>query len=148
VHPDELGAAIGRLQDEIKAQRSTLRAQQAKLAGSEAAALREAAEIGNGVALVVAYVPGWDANGLKLLASTLTAGPGVVTALVGDGSPAPVVIARSEDARIDAGEILKGLLSELGGKGGGKPGMAQGAVSAEAAPVRAELRTRLLAALA
>ena len=63
-------------------------------------------------------------------------------------SPAPVVIARSSDARVDCSELLRGLLLELGGKGGGKPEMAQGAVSAEAAPVRAELRTRLLAALA
>jgi alanyl-tRNA synthetase len=148
VHPDELPAAIGRLQDEIKAQRQTMRAQQEKLAASEAEALRGGAEIANGIALVVAYVAGWDSNGIKLLASTLTSGPGVVAALVGDGSPAPVVIARSEDARIDAGDVLRALLAELGGKGGGKPGMAQGAVSAEAAPVRAELRTRLLAALA
>ena len=148
VHPDELGAAIGRLQDELKAQRSIIRAQQGKLAESEAAALRTSAEIANGIALVVAYVPGWDAGGIKQLASTLTSGPGVVAALVGDGSPAPVVIARSEDARVDAGDVLRGLLETLGGKGGGKPGMAQGAVSAEAAPVRAELRTRLLAALA
>lgn len=148
VHPDELPAAIGRLQDEIKAQKQTIRGQQATLAESRAAELKREAEIANGVALVVAYVPGWDANGIKLLASTLTAGSGVVAALVGDGTPAPVVVARSEDARVDAGEVLRGLLTELGGKGGGKPGMAQGAVNAEAAPVRAELRTRLLAALA
>ena len=148
VHPDELPAAIGRLQDDLKAQRQAIRGQQEKLAESEAAALRGAAEIASGVALVVAYVAGWDASGIKLLASTLTSGPGVVAALVGDGTPVPVVIARSEDARVDAGEVLKGLLAELGGKGGGKPSMAQGAVSADAAPVRAELRTRLLAALA
>lgn len=148
VHPDELPAAIGRLHDELKAQRTTIRAQQEKLAGAEAAALRASAEVADGAALVVAYVPGWDSAGLKLLASTLTSGAGVVAALVGDGNPAPVVIARSDDGRIDAGEILRALLAELGGKGGGKPGMAQGAVSAAAAPVVAELRTRLLAALA
>lgn len=148
VHPDELPAAIGRLQDEIRAQKQTIRGQQGSLAESRAAELKSEAEIANGVALVVSYVPGWDANGIKLLASTLTAGSGVVAALVGDGTPAPVVVARSEDARVDAGEVLRGLLTELGGKGGGKPAMAQGAVNAEAAPVRAELRTRLLAALA
>ena len=148
VHPDELPAAIFRLQDEIKSQRQMIRAQQSKLAESEAAGLKAAADIANGVALVVAYVAGWDAGGLKLLASALTSGPGVVAALVGDGTPAPVVIARSDDGRIDAGEVLRGLLDELGGKGGGKAGLAQGAVNAEAAPVRAELRTRLLAALA
>jgi len=148
VHPDDVPAAIGRLQDEMKAQRQLMRAQQEKLAVSEAASLRGGADIANGIALVVAYVAGWDSQGLKLLASTLTSGPGVVAALVGDGSPAPVVVARSEDGRVDCGDVLRGLLEELGGKGGGKPAMAQGAVRAEAAPVRAELRTRLLAALA
>jgi len=148
VHPDELPAAIGRFQDEIKAQRAVIRAQQGRLAASEAAALRETAEVAGGAALVVAHVPGWDANGIKMLASTLTSGAGVVAALVGDGTPSPVVIARSEDGRLDAGEILRGVIEQFGGKGGGKGGMAQGAVNAEAAPVRAELRTRLLAALA
>jgi alanyl-tRNA synthetase len=148
VHPDELPAAIGRLQDEIKAQRQSIRAQQQKLAGSEAAALKTQAETAAGLLVVTAHVPGWDAAGVKLLASLLTATPGVVAALVGDGSPAPAVVARSADARLDASSVLRDVIAELGGKGGGKPEMAQGAVSAGPAPAVRALRARVLAALA
>ena len=148
VHPEELPAAIGRLQDENKAQRQTIRAQQEKLAGSEAEALRARAEPAGDVRLVVAHVPGWDALGLKLLASSLTAGPGVAAALVGDGAPAPVVIARSDDGALDAGAVLRAVIDQLGGKGGGKPGMAQGAVSAAPDRVREALHAALRGALA
>lgn len=148
VHLDELPAAIGRLQDEIKARRQTIRAQQEKLAGSEAAVLKARGEHAGGLTLIVESVPGWDAQGIKLLASTLTSAPGIVAALAGDGDPVPVAIARSEDGRIDAGAVLRDVLAELGGKGGGKPGMAQGAVSAPAPAILESARKRLRAALA
>jgi len=148
VHPEDLAAAIGRLQDENKAQRQAIRAQQEKLAGSEAEALRARAETAGEVRLVVAHVPGWDAAGLKLLASALTTGAGVAAALVGDGTPAPVVIARSDAGALDAGAVLRAVIDQLGGKGGGKPGMAQGAVSAAPEQVRETLQAALRAALA
>lgn len=132
VHPDELPLAIERVQEDSRALRNTVRAQQEKLAASEAATLMgRGASIG-GITLVVEHVPGWDASGVKLLASALTSGPGVVAALAGDGDPVPVAIARSDDGRVDAGALLRQAIAELGGKGGGKPGMAQGAISAPA----------------
>lgn len=148
VLPDELPAAIGRLQDENKAQRLALRAQQEKLAQTEAVALRAQGEQIGGVTLVAAHMPGWDAVGIKLLASILTQAPATVAALAGDGSPAPVVVARSDDGAMDSGSVLRQVIEALGGKGGGKPGMAQGAVSA--APVQAAeaLGSRARAALA
>ena len=148
VLPEELPAAIGRLQDENKSQRQVIRGQQEKLAQSEAEALRARADVIGGIALVAAHMPGWDASGIKLLASLLTQTPATAVALVGDGDPAPVVVARSDDGALDAGAVLRQVIEELGGKGGGKPGMAQGAVSA--APDRAHqaLLARLRAALA
>lgn len=148
VHPEELAAAIGRLQDENKAQRQTIRAQQEKLAGSEAEALRARAETTGDVRVVVAHVAGWDAAGLKLLASSLTAVAGVAAALVGDGAPAPVVVARSDDGALDSGAVLRAVIDQCGGKGGGKPGMAQGAVSAAPEQVREALQAAIRAALA
>ena len=148
VHPDDLAAAIGRLQDENKAQRQTIRAQQEKLAGSEAQALRAEAETAGGVHVVVAHVSGWDAAGLKLLASALTSNAGVAAGLVGEGAPAPVVVARSDDGALDAGAVLRAVIERLGGKGGGKPGMAQGAVSAAPEQVREALQAAIRAALA
>ena len=148
VLPDDLAAAIGRLQDENKSQRQTIRGQQERLAQSEADALRARAEIIGGVAVVAAHMPGWDASGLKLLASLLTQAPGTAVALAGDGTPTPVVVARSDDGALDAGTMLRQVIDELGGKGGGKPGMAQGAVSATPEQARDALAATLRAALA
>ena len=69
---------------------------------------------------------GWDAAGLKKLASAITSRPGIVTVLIGSDQTAPVVVARSKDVAIDAGDILKALIDRFGGKGGGKGAMAQG----------------------
>ena len=145
---DELPAAIGRLQDDNKAQRLVVRAQQEKLAQSEAEALRARGESIGGVTLVATHMPGWDAAGIKLLASSLTARPGVAAVLVGDGTPTPVVVARSDDGAVDSSAVLRGVLERLGGKGGGKPGLAQGAVSAAPEEVRQSLEAQLRAALA
>jgi alanyl-tRNA synthetase len=148
VHVEELPSAIERLQDDNKALRQTIRAQQEKLAASEAAALMARGEPFGGVTLIVDHMTGWDAQGIKMLASQLTAASGVVAALVGDGDPAPVAIARSDDGRIDAGGVLRQAIAELGGKGGGKPGMAQGAISASAPAILESFRKTLREALA
>ena len=148
VLPDDLAAAIGRLQDENKSQRQVIRGQQEKLAQSEADALRARTEPVGGVAFVAAHMPGWDASGIKLLASLLTQASSTAVALSGDGNPTPVVVARSNDGAIDAGAVLRAVIDELGGKGGGKQGLAQGAVSAPAEQAHAALAARLRAALA
>jgi alanyl-tRNA synthetase len=41
-------------------------------------------------------------------------------------TPALVVVARGASANADAGAILKQLTTKFGGKGGGKPDLAQG----------------------
>jgi alanyl-tRNA synthetase len=41
-------------------------------------------------------------------------------------TPALVVIARGQSATIDANAVLKQLTAKFGGKGGGKPDLAQG----------------------
>ena len=147
VHADELPAAIDRLQDENKALRQTIRAQQTKLAEGEAAVLEQRAEKIGSIKVIVEHMPGWDASGVKLLASRLTSASGAIAALVGDGTPAPVAVARSEDVGADAGEVLRQTIAELGGKGGGKPGMAQGAISAAPAAILSSFRRILRAAL-
>jgi len=43
-------------------------------------------------------------------------------------SPATVLVAASDDARVDAGSVLKPALAAAGGKGGGSPRQAQGSV--------------------
>jgi alanyl-tRNA synthetase len=41
-------------------------------------------------------------------------------------TPALVVVARGASAKVDAGAVLKQLNAKFGGKGGGKPDLAQG----------------------
>jgi alanyl-tRNA synthetase len=41
-------------------------------------------------------------------------------------SPTLIVVARSQDVAIDAGDVFKKLIDRFGGQGGGKSAMAQG----------------------
>jgi len=54
-------------------------------------------------------------------------------------------VARSTDVTVDAGALVKALLAELGGRGGGRPELAQGGVTAGASAVVAGARRHLLA---
>jgi alanyl-tRNA synthetase len=60
--------------------------------------------------------------------------------LVGEGQPAPVVVARSADVPVDAGAWLKRAIAALGGRGGGRPEAAQGGLAASAAQILAFAR--------
>ena len=64
---------------------------------------------------------------LRAVAQSFTAQPKAVF-LAAIESPASVLLAVSGDAGIDAGAILKAVLAETGGRGGGTPRLAQGSV--------------------
>jgi len=49
-----------------------------------------------------------------------------VAVLFTTAMPAQVVIARGSSSTVDAGALLKQLAAKFGGKGGGKPDLAQG----------------------
>ena len=68
-----------------------------------------------------------DADSLKRLAFALIAHPNTV-ALLGsrDGDTARLVFARSTDARGDMNTLMHRACSVIGGRGGGRPDMAQG----------------------
>jgi alanyl-tRNA synthetase len=133
VLPDELPTAIERLQTAGRTQQRSLDALYERLAASEGAALASSAEQVGTIALVTRAVSGWDANGLKRMASSITAGPGKMAVLVSAESPSLIVVARSAELALDAGVILKSLIERFGGKGGGRGAMAQGGGLAGAA---------------
>jgi len=122
VLPAELPSAIDKLQSEGKELRKTLARMQESLAVHEAARLRAAGAGG----VVVDVLDGWDASGLKAVASALTSQPGIAAVLLSSSTPALVVVARSTDAHVDANRILRALIEKFGGRGGGKPELAQG----------------------
>jgi len=126
--------AIGRMQAQIKDQRRAIRDLQEQVTAKLAAELRDLAVPGqDGVRLVARAQPGWDANAIKFLAAAVVSSPGFVVVLTGEGSPVPVVVARSADVGIDAGAWIKAATAEFGGRGGGRPEIAQGGL-----PVRTE----------
>jgi alanyl-tRNA synthetase len=91
--------------------------------------LAEATEVG-GVKIVVAEVPGGDAGTMRQLIDQLRKTAGAVAVMLGsaaDGKATLVAgIGRDVQSRgINAGEWIKSAADVVGGRGGGKPDMAQ-----------------------
>jgi len=126
VLPAELPAGIERLQAEMRDAKRSLKDLQARLATFEALSLTGRAEAFGPFQAVIAAVDGWDQNGLKSLAGAITTHPGHLAALFSTVSPSPAVIARAADVTIDCARVLKMLIERFGGKGGGRPDLAQG----------------------
>jgi alanyl-tRNA synthetase len=146
VLPQELPAAIERLHVDARDLRKTIKRFQETLAGHEAARLMGIAKADGsaGAHVVVEALEGWDANGLKAIASAITAGSRVAAALLSTTSPFAVVIARSADVPVDANAIVRALTERFGGRGGGKPDLAQGGgLTGNAAEIRRAARELL-----
>ena len=137
--PDELPGAIERLQSEARDARRAMKDLQSKLAGHEARALAASATNGR----VVAALNGWDQNGLKTIASAIAEHSGCVAALVAPGSPNAIVIARHPAAPTDSAAVLKQVVQKFGGKGGGRPELAQGGLQGDPEEIVAYLRELL-----
>jgi alanyl-tRNA synthetase len=126
VLPEELPSAIEKLQAGGRVQQKAQDALYERLAVHEAASLHASGQTIGDATFVAAAVPGWDATGLKRLASAIVGRPATIAVLLTSESPSLIVIARSQDQPHDTGAILKKLLERFGGKGGGKGAMAQG----------------------
>jgi len=134
------------LPSETKDLRRTLKKFQETLAGHEAARLVRDAQYGLDIHVVVEALDGWDANGLKAIASAITAGTRAAVALFSTTSPFAVVIARSAGLPIDSNAVLRVLTDKFGGRGGGKPDLAQGGgLTGDAAVISQTARELLVA---
>jgi alanyl-tRNA synthetase len=133
VLPEEIPATVERMQGDAREQKRTAAAFQTELARFRARELAEAAESIDGTAAVLRAVDA-DANGLKGLATAVAAAShSVVVVLVSTTRPALVVAARSSGAAVSAQQIIATLTGKFGGRGGGKPELAQ-AGGIDAAP--------------
>jgi len=135
-----LVGSIERLQQEARESAKTIRRLQDEAALAGAERLRAAAETIGPHRVVLTAAAGQDASGIKALASAIVSEPGLVAVVVGEGSPTPVVIARSVDVAMDAGAWIRAAASALGGRGGGRPEQAQGGVAAPAERILAYAR--------
>jgi alanyl-tRNA synthetase len=126
IQPAELPATIARLQGEAREVRQQVKTLGESLARYEADDLARAVEpIGNSL-IVCRVIEGRDATTLKSLANAIASRSRHVAVLVSDTRPAQVVVSRAADASVDSAAVLKALIAQFGGRGGGKPDAAQG----------------------
>lgn len=129
---DEAAEAAARLQEENRQLQRRLRAAEEVAARAEARELYEEAA-GSSASdeerpvVVARAFEGRDAEGLRRLASALAAHARAV-ALLGsvEGGAARLVFARSAEAPGDMNALMRAACQTLGGRGGGRPDMAQG----------------------
>ena len=141
VLPADLPAAIERMQADAKELRRLVKDYQSKVAAQEADTLADSAVTAGSVKLVATALNGWDAAGLKTIAARIAERSGHVAVLISESAPAAVVIARAAGLPHDAGALLRTIVNRHGGKGGGRPELAQGGgVTAPAAEVLATAR--------
>ncbi len=129
----ELPAMIGKLQDELKKARREADELRLKIATGAAGSVSsngdDAREV-KGVRVLAREASGLDAAGLRQLSDTLLARikSGVVVVGRSNEGKASLIVRTSDDLtrKIPAGQVIKELAPIIGGKGGGKPDMAEG----------------------
>ena len=130
IAPLEVPKRLAKLLEEQRLLEKQLAAFEVKLARSRAEELVRAARQVNGVAVVTGRIDGLDADGLRAVADTLRdrLGSGVVcVGSVVDGK-VNLVAAVTTDLvkRVQAGRLMQEVARAVGGRGGGRPDLAQG----------------------
>ena len=144
--PDALDQRIEALQRELRDLKKR-EAEQTKSSGLAAVdELVKGAVAAKGVSVVAGVVEGDDAGALRTLSDAIRQKVGEsVLLLAGRGKERSSLLAIASDGAVKrgvkAGDILRGLVERVGGKGGGKPQIAQGQ-----APAAEGLEAALLAA--
>jgi alanyl-tRNA synthetase len=144
VLPEEVPTAIEHLQAATREHSRALLVLERELARYRGAELATIAEPVGSVRLVLRSIDA-DAASLKLLASAATAHPGCLVVLVSRAQPIVLVVARSKDVSTACDEIVKSLVQQFGGRGGGKPDMAQaGGLTGPADAILSQARRQIL----
>jgi alanyl-tRNA synthetase len=132
--PEDLPERINGLVERLRTAERDLEKVRADAVLASAGALAAGAEDVDGVALVAVAAPdGVAGNDLRALASDvrgrLGSRPGVVALFSGDGDKVSFVVATTAAARdrgLAAGKLIPAFAAAVGGRGGGKPDLAQG----------------------
>jgi alanyl-tRNA synthetase len=129
---NDIPVAVERLQEELKKARREADELRLKLATGGAASSNgdEAREVVAGVKVLAREASGLDAAGMRQLSDTLLArikSGVVILGRSGDGKVS-LIVRTSPDLlkRVPAGQVIKELAPMVGGRGGGKPDMAEG----------------------
>ncbi len=125
----ELPGKIAQMQDQVKALEKELARLKSRLAGSQSDDLAARAVDVNGVKVLAATLEGADAKTLRETLDKLKdklKSAAVVLASVADGKVTLIAgVTADLTAKVKAGELVNAVAQQVGGKGGGRPDMAQ-----------------------
>ena len=127
--PDELTARIAQVQDQVKTLEKEVAGLKSKLAAGQGDELLGKAVDVNGIKVLAATMEGADVATLreamdKLKDKLQTAA--IVLASVADGKVSLIAgVTKDATGKVKAGELVNFVAQQVGGKGGGRPDMAQ-----------------------
>jgi len=127
--PDELPSRIAQVQDQVKVLEKEVSALKSKLAAGQGDELVNKAVDVNGIKVLAATMEGADVATLreamdKLKDKLKTAA--IVLASVADGKVSLIAgVTKDATGKVKAGELVNFVAQQVGGKGGGRPDMAQ-----------------------
>lgn len=127
--PDELPSRINQVQDQVKSLEKEVAALKSKLAAGQGDELVTKAIDVNGIKVLAATMEGADVTALretmdKLKDKLKTAA--IVLASVSEGKVSLIAgVTKDATGKVKAGELVNFVAQQVGGKGGGRPDMAQ-----------------------
>ena len=126
----EVAQRVRTMADKQRELEKQLERLQQKIASAQAANLIDEVQIIAGMPVLISTLSGIDGKSIRTLMDDIKSKlPDSIIVLIGDKDDQLALaasVAKSVSAKIKAGDIIRHLASELGGKGGGKPDYAQG----------------------
>jgi alanyl-tRNA synthetase len=127
--PDELPARIGQVQEQVKSLEKEIAALKSKLAAGQGDELVTKAIDVNGIKVLAATMEGADVAGLRETMDKLKDKLGtaaIVLASVLEGKVSLIAgVTPDATGKVKAGDLVNFVAKQVGGKGGGRPDMAQ-----------------------
>ena len=121
--------SIGALQAQTKDLEKALTAAKQKLAAQQGADLLGEAQDINGVKVLISELEGVESKALRGMMDDLKnrIGEGIVVLGMADGAKVSLIVGVTKQltGKVKAGELVNFIASQVGGKGGGRPDMAQ-----------------------
>ncbi|MYN01623.1 alanine--tRNA ligase [Pseudoduganella sp. DS3] len=138
-NPEELTAKIGAVQEQVKSLEKELAALKSKLASGQGDELVNQAVDVKGLKVLAATMEGADVNALRETMDKLKdklKSAAIVLASVSDGKVSLIAgVTADSIGKVKAGELVNFVAQQVGGKGGGRPDMAQaGGTNPDALP--------------
>jgi alanyl-tRNA synthetase len=127
--PEEITARISQVQDQVKSLEKELNALKSKLASGQGDELATKAVDIKGIKVLAATMEGADVNALRETMDKLKdklKSAAIVLASVSDGKVSLIAgVTQDSLGKVKAGELVNFVAQQVGGKGGGRPDMAQ-----------------------